>query len=95
VRDTGNGATLRVRVVPRAAREGIGGARGGALVVRVSAAPVEGRANRALIELLARHLDLAPASVELVRGATGREKLVRFAGLTARQVRDRLAQATG
>jgi uncharacterized protein len=63
-------------------------------VVRLAAAPVEGQANRALVALLARALDVAPSSIELIRGATGREKIVRFATLTVREVRERLARAT-
>src|SRR5207245_1946632 len=65
VRDTAEGATLRVRVVPRAGREEIAGARGGALVVRLSVPPVEGQANRALIALLARAAGRPPSSVSL------------------------------
>jgi uncharacterized protein (TIGR00251 family) len=82
--------SLRVRVAPRAAREGAGGVRGGALLVRVAAPPVEGAANDALARLLARALGVAPSSVTILRGARGRDKLVRVAGLTARAVRDRL-----
>jgi uncharacterized protein YggU (UPF0235/DUF167 family) len=63
-------------------------------VVRLAAAPVEGQANRALVALLARALDVTPSSIELIRGATGREKIVRFATLTVREVRERLARAT-
>jgi hypothetical protein len=82
-------------VVPRASREGIEGERAGALVVRLTAAPVEGQANRALIALLARALHVPPSTIELVRGASGREKIVRLGALTAAEVRDRLARASG
>jgi len=96
VRDASGGATLRVRIQPRAARAGVAGEREGALVVRVTAAPVEGAANEALCRLLGRTLGLAASRVEVVRGARGREKLVRVAGLDAAALRARLeGTATG
>jgi uncharacterized protein (TIGR00251 family) len=79
-----------VRVQPRAAREGLAGARSGALVVRVSAPPVEGEANAALIRLLARALAVPPSAVTIVRGSTSRDKLVRIVGVSAEQARARL-----
>jgi uncharacterized protein YggU (UPF0235/DUF167 family) len=67
------------------------GVRDGALVVKLSAPPVEGKANAALTRLLARLLGVPPSSVTIVRGASGRDKLVRVSGLTAAWVRGRLA----
>src|SRR5262245_45681856 len=89
-RDVDGGARLRVRVTPRASRDAIVGARGGALVVRVAAAPVDGAANTALVRLVARALGVPPSSVEVVRGATGREKQLQVTGLGADEVRARL-----
>jgi uncharacterized protein (TIGR00251 family) len=77
----GGGLTLRVRVQPRASREAVGGLRGGALVVRLTAPPVEGSANAALCRLLGKTLGLAPSAVSLLRGAASRDKLVRIEGL--------------
>ncbi len=65
-----------MRVVPRAARNEIAGVREGALLVRVTAPPVEGAANEALVGLLARALDLAPSDVRVERGGHGRRKVV-------------------
>ena len=62
----------------------------GTLSVRVTAPPVEGRANAALAALLAGALDVRPSSVSVEHGAHGRDKLVRIAGLTAVQVRQRI-----
>ena len=82
---------LRVRVQPRAPRSEIVGWRtDGTLSVRVAAPPVEGRANAALAALLAGALDLRPSAVTVVRGAHGRDKLVRVVGLTAAEVRQRI-----
>jgi hypothetical protein len=82
-----------VRVQPRASREGLAGLRQGALVVRLTAPPVEGAANAALLRLLARTLGLAPSALELLRGQTGREKLVLARGLDADSARAALLGA--
>lgn len=80
-----------MRVQPRAARSEIVAWRGdGVLSVRVTAPPVEGQANAAVAALLARALGLRPAAVAVERGARGRDKLVRVAGLTADEIRRRL-----
>jgi len=84
-----------VRVQPRASREAIGPAREGALLVRLTAPPVEGQANDALVRLLGRVFGVAPSRVTVVRGAGGREKRVHVGGLRASDARARLAAATG
>jgi uncharacterized protein len=91
VRDSRGGASLRVRVTPRSKRNAIAGARDGAVLVRLTAPPVEGAANTALAQILAKALGIAPSAIELVRGATGRDKLVRVSGRTASEVRAALA----
>ena len=73
---SGDRILVSVRVVPRAAANGLGGERAGALVVRVTAAPAEGKANLAVIRVLAKALGLPPSEVRLVRGATGRTNLL-------------------
>lgn len=91
VRDTPDGLTLRVRVQPRASREGLGGEREGALVVRLAAPPVEGAANEALTRLLGRTLGVPPSAVRVVSGASRRSKVVGVAGLSAAEAMARLA----
>jgi uncharacterized protein len=73
---------LRLRVRPRASPEGFGGLHAGRLLVRVSAAPVEGEANERLIRMLARELGVPLSSLVLMRGVTSRDKdvIVRAAG---------------
>jgi uncharacterized protein len=75
-------ATLRVRVQPRGHANEIAGAREGVLVVRVTAPPEGGRANDAVRRLIARRLRVGPTRVEIVRGASSREKVVRVSGLS-------------
>ncbi len=78
------GVELRVRAQPKAKRPGIAGVTEGAdgprLRVAVSAAPEDGRANRAVAGAIADLLDVAPSAVSLVAGATAREKTFRVAG---------------
>jgi uncharacterized protein (TIGR00251 family) len=74
-------ADLRVRLQPRASRNEIVGARDGVLVVRVTAPPVDGKANAALCALLARAAGVAPSRVAVVRGQTARDKVVRVDGM--------------
>ena len=59
-------------------------------MVRLAALPVEGEANAALARFLGRALDVPPSAVTILHGASGRDKLLRFAGLTAAVVRQRL-----
>ena len=91
-RNTGEpGRLVRVRVQPRAPRSEIVGWRGvGTLSVRVAAPPVEGQANAAVVALLAGALGVRPSAVTVERGARGRDKLVRVAGLTPAEVRRRI-----
>jgi uncharacterized protein (TIGR00251 family) len=81
-----------VRVQPRASREGIDGWQGGALRVRVSAPPVDGDANRAVIDVLARALGLRPTALTIARGIRAREKLVQVKGLSPGDVERRLGE---
>ena len=73
--------TVDVRVIPRAGRSTIAGMRDGAVVVRLAAAPVDGEANAALIDLLARTLKVPKRAITIVAGEKSRTKRVRIAGL--------------
>jgi uncharacterized protein (TIGR00251 family) len=86
-----DGVTIPVRVAPRAGRTALDGVVEGALRVRLAAPPVEGAANRALVEFLANLLGVPKRHVAIVRGERGRQKLVQVRGLDADQVRQRLA----
>jgi uncharacterized protein len=83
---------LPVRVQPRAGRNQVVGWQGDALRVRVTAAPTAGQANHAVIGLLAEAFAVPRSSVELVRGAAGRDKLFRVAGYSLDELRVRLGQ---
>ena len=81
---------LDVRVTPRASRDEIAGWVDGVLRLRVSAPPVEGKANAAVAKLLAGALGLPSRRVLVVRGARGRNKQVQVSGLSLAQIRERL-----
>lgn len=78
--------TVDVQVKPRASREGVGLVQGDRLCVAVNAPPVEGKANQAVVRVLAEAFDVPCSGVTIVRGLTGKKKTVRIAGVTADQV---------
>jgi uncharacterized protein (TIGR00251 family) len=79
-------------VIPRAPRSRVDGERGGAILIRLAAPPVDGAANAALVAFLADALDLPQRSVTIVSGAQSRDKRVRIEGLDESAVRARLLQ---
>jgi uncharacterized protein (TIGR00251 family) len=84
------GVVLRLRVQPRASKDAIGGLRDGALVVRVTAPPVEGTANAAVIKLIAKVLERPPSSIALLHGSKGRDKTLHVAGIEMDEMRAKL-----
>jgi uncharacterized protein (TIGR00251 family) len=78
---------VAVRVQPRARRDEVVGERDGAIVVRLTAVPAEGRANEALRRLIATFVGVPRGDVEIVRGSANRDKLVRVEGMTPGRVR--------
>lgn len=93
------GVVIDLRVQPGAARSAVVGTHGDAVKVKVSAPPVDGRANDAVVALLAQELGVRPGAVHLVAGASSRSKRVRVDGVTAEVVRawldQRLRRPTG
>jgi uncharacterized protein len=77
---------IEVRVIPRAAKDEIAGWTDGVLRVRVKAPPVDGKANQALLDLLARRLGLSSSRIEIVGGATARTKRIRLVDVTRDEV---------
>ena len=78
---------LAIRVQPRAKRTEVAGEREGAVVIRVSAPPVDGKANEAVCRLVAERLGVPVRAVRIVRGETGRDKVVRVEGVDAETAR--------
>ena len=91
VRETGAGAVFHVRVVPRASRSGVAGVQGDALKLRITAPPVEGKANDECIRLLAELLGVKRGRVTIIAGHASRIKTVAVEGLKADRVASLLA----
>jgi uncharacterized protein (TIGR00251 family) len=75
--------TVDIAVKPRSSREGIGPIQGDRLCVAVNAPPVDGKANEAVVRVLAQTFKVARSAVAIVRGETGRKKTVRIVGISA------------
>lgn len=88
--ESGDGVILAVKARPQAGRTAIVGLHGSALKVAVAAAPEKGKANRAIIELLADALSLHKGAIEIVKGDTTPDKRIRIVGVTADELRRRL-----
>jgi uncharacterized protein (TIGR00251 family) len=86
---------VRLRVAPGAAKPGVVGRHGEAWKVRVAAAPERGRANEAVLDLLAETLALPRTSVTLVSGGASRDKIVELSGIPPDEIERRLATAGG
>jgi uncharacterized protein (TIGR00251 family) len=82
--------TVQVHVQPGARTSEIQGVRNGVVYVRVAAPPREGRANRALLELMARTMAVKKGDLEIIRGHTSRDKVVAVQGITSAEVMQRL-----
>jgi uncharacterized protein len=87
--------TLRLRVVPGATRPGVVGRHGDAWKVRVAAPAEAGKANTAVLALLAEALDVPPRDLALTSGTSSRDKVVALAGLSTEVAEARLTAASG
>jgi uncharacterized protein (TIGR00251 family) len=85
-----DGVVLTLNVIPRAGKTTLAGTRGGAILVRLAAAPVDGAANEELVAFLADILDIPKARISLIAGFHSRAKRVKVSGITAASVRIRL-----
>ena len=74
--------TLQIRVQPRAKRNAVTKTADGSLKVYVTAPPEDGRANEAVVETIAEWLGVKRRQVEIIRGATSRNKVVRVTGVS-------------
>lgn len=85
--------TFEVRVVPRSSRAEIAGIHDGALRVCLTAPPVDGAANAALVAFMAQTLGVPKRAVTIVRGETGRQKVLAIQGVDAARARAVLTPA--
>ena len=92
VTESAKGVTFAVKVHPRARKNAITGIVGDALKLSLTAPPVEGRANQAVIEFFADLFAIPRSSVTIASGETSRNKMVRVAGVTGEAARQRLTK---
>lgn len=85
---------LKVYLQPKASKNEIVGPYRDGLKVRVTAAPVEGKANEALIRLFAKELGISPSAIEILKGHHTREKTLRITGSLGQESKKRLQIAT-
>ncbi len=85
------GVTFAVKLHPRAKKNTITGELGDALKVSLTTPPVDGRANEACIEFFAKLLNVPRSSVTIASGQTSRNKVIRVVGLSAEELRKRIA----
>jgi uncharacterized protein (TIGR00251 family) len=88
IREHDGGITFDVLVQPRASRAKVGPVHDGRLKIAVTSPPVDGEANAAVIELLARTLGVARSAVSVVAGATSRRKTVRITGVARTSIEE-------
>lgn len=85
------GAAISVRVNPRSPKNEISEIlQDGTIKVRLTAPPVDGKANQALIEFIAKVLDVKTNQVDIVAGQTGKDKLITITGLNPEEVQQRI-----
>jgi uncharacterized protein (TIGR00251 family) len=91
VREATTGLSFAVKVHPRARKNAVTGTVGDALKLSLTAPPVEGKANQAVVEFFADFFQISRSSVTITSGESSRLKIVRITGITAEQLRQRLA----
>lgn len=92
IRETENGVVLEVRVLPRSSRCELAGIQDGALKVKITAPPVEGKANEECIRFLSGLLKVRKSDIEIIGGGKSRNKTLCIAGIRAKDV-ERLVAA--
>ena len=90
IKETAGGVTFHVRVIPGASKNEVAGIQDGALKVRLTAPPVEGKANRACVEFLAGLLGLRRSALAITSGEKSRKKTVSVTGLARGELEERL-----
>ena len=90
--ETAEGVILNVRTQPRSSKAGIDGLLGDAVKVRVRCAPVDGKANKELVETLADEFGLAKSAVVFKSGETSKQKRLLLRGVSAADVERRLRE---
>jgi uncharacterized protein (TIGR00251 family) len=86
VRDTAHGAQFALRAQPRASRNAFAGIIGDSIKLAITAPPVDGKANQAVIQFLSDFFRVPKSNITIVSGETGKNKVVAIRGMSAEQV---------
>ncbi len=86
IKQTAEGVTFTVRVLPRSSRNEFAGEQEGALKVKLTAPPVEGAANKMLVKFISGALKVPKSAVSIVTGETGRTKTISVSGVSAADI---------
>ena len=92
IQESAGGVSFTVKIHPRAKKNAITGEFGDALKLSLTSPPVDGRANEACIEFFAKLLMVPRSSVTIASGQTSRQKVICVSGLSAEEVRRRIAK---
>ncbi len=76
-----NNLTIKIKVEPRSSKSAIVGAYGDALKIKLTSPPVEGKANKELIDLLSKELKIPKKDIEIISGQSSKNKVVRIIGI--------------
>lgn len=87
---TGSGVCLEIQVQPRSSRNQLVGEQDGRIKIKLTAPPVEGEANQALINFLAQLLDIPKKNIKLLKGESCRHKLIEINGLNKQELEEKL-----
>jgi uncharacterized protein len=93
IKESATGVTFAVKVHPRARKNAIAGVIGDALKLALTAPPVDGKANQAVIEFFADLFAISRSSITIASGETSRNKVIHVSGISAEQVRQKLQSA--
>ena len=89
--ETADGVVINVKAQPRSSKSGIDGLAGDAVKVRIRSAPVDGKANKELVETIADVFDLPKSRVEFRSGETSKQKRILLRGISAANVESIMA----
>jgi uncharacterized protein len=93
VKQSATGISFAVKVHPRAHKDAVTGVIGDALKLALTAPPVDGKANQAVIEFFADLFAISRSSITIASGETSRNKVIHVSGISAEQVRQKLQSA--
>lgn len=90
ITSTATGVCLEVQVQPRSSRNQVVGEQDGRLKIKLTAPPVEGEANQALVDFLAQLLRIPKKDIKLLKGESSRHKLIEIRGISKQELIDKL-----